>query len=1187
MKRNKGEILRRYSLGAVPVLLAGALVALTLAVPAAATSVRGSARSGPMPAARRGAVQGKLMPAARRGAVTVAAAGCPVGATPPPGSAACIEGIPHFSHVITVVFENKSRDEIWNPGYISATNMITPGTPTMATQPVTSNTPNPYLNSLVPTGAFMQYYYGAGHFSFDNYLSMTLGQTPNPTTQDDCPNYYSCVMAETNPISTPGSGASPGGGYSVADQLERNGYTWKGYMDSMPAPCTHASSDPANPATYTQQDPYVGGNALGDYADRHNPFIYLPPIVKNQARCQSHVVPYTDTATTTGLMTDIAHDTVPNYAFVSPDTCNDGHDVPFCGPVQHNKLGGLVAVDQWLQSNIQPIIDYVKAHNGILFLVWDESDIRTKTGDPFPNNDFGPIPVTSTIAPVDLAGCCSGNPRQGDDGGLIGALAISPLIQPGLVSTVQHDHASLLRTIEDSFGFKDATGAPQYLGDAGSPLEQGHAMTELFTAPAANASATPSATLVAPQATSSTTPSAAPQASSTALATSSPPAIPANTATTVSTAPTASPGARPSPTTAATAPSPTTGATPSGGVSTATATPPAIPPPATSSPIPAAATATPPQLPAATATTAPTATGVTLLSPTDTTAPASGGAPGATSPSGAGAGAAGAATATTAPGAGQNPAARTAATLVASAVQAGARLSLSPGMVKPGGTVTVRGSGFGCHEGITLALNGAALTTSPTVITTGADGAFAATFVAPSSLLRGANTVSAIGGASRGAARAPLDGILSVVSHYYFTGGVSTAADASTVVLLNPNRAAATARLTIFYANGATTTASVAIGPASLRLVPLAGLERRAVPRAGVTRDGQPLGLYLAASRPIAAQFDIARRGKDGDALLGAAGAGTRWYLAEGYTGLSFHEKVSILNPDDSKPAHVRLALLPADGRAARTVPVTVPAHTNGAVDIGRLMPGRALGILTTSDRPVVVERTLTFAGGGYGMTARAGVNNAAASWLFAEGTTTNGFETYLTILNPGDRRARVTASFFGRSGVMLGHITRFVAARTRATLALNRLVHASGFASVVMSDHPVVVERPEYIGPPNARRAVAGSDVFGRNGTGVKWSFPGGDNGGKNTFLLIYNPAPATLAVDLTLYDAAGHTLTRRVYVPPTARYTFNVRQLAPRFAAVNGAVLQSVDGRGFVAEQTVFAPNRSTLRSTEGLAQ
>jgi len=392
--------------------------------------------------------------------VHAAATGCPAGAVPPPGSAACIEGIPHFDHVFIVIGENKSRDEIFYPGYISATNTITSGAPTMATQPVTSNTPNPYLNSLVPQGAFLRYYYGAGHFSFDNYLALTLGQTPIPTTQDDCPNYASCLRQEAI---SPTQQGGPNGGYSIADQLEAHGYSWKGYMDDMPAPCTHASA-----TDLTGTDPYVGGNALGDYADRHDPFVYLPPIEGDGTRCADRVVPYTDTVH--GFAADLANSSVPNYSFITPSTCNDGHDVPFCGPLQGGKLGGLVAFDQWLRGNVPPIMTYMSAdaargRKDILFVIFDESDIRDKLGQPYPNNDFGTPPTAANIDPVDLEACCTGGDAAAGlppGGGLIGAVALSPLITPGTVTDTQYDHASLLRTIEDSFSLP-------YLGDANAP----------------------------------------------------------------------------------------------------------------------------------------------------------------------------------------------------------------------------------------------------------------------------------------------------------------------------------------------------------------------------------------------------------------------------------------------------------------------------------------------------------------------------------------------------------------------------------------------------------------------------------------------------------------------------------------------------------------------------------------------
>ena len=49
--------------------------------------------------------------------------------------------------------------------------------------------------------------------------------------------------------------------------------------------------------------------------------------------------------------------------------------------------------------------------------------------------------------------------RTGPGGGRVGAVLLSPLIQPGTVSAVPYNHYSLLRSIEDIFGLP-------HLGDA-------------------------------------------------------------------------------------------------------------------------------------------------------------------------------------------------------------------------------------------------------------------------------------------------------------------------------------------------------------------------------------------------------------------------------------------------------------------------------------------------------------------------------------------------------------------------------------------------------------------------------------------------------------------------------------------------------------------------------------------------
>ncbi len=502
-------------------------------------------------------------------------------------------------------------------------------------------------------------------------------------------------------------------------------------------------------------------------------------------------------------------------------------------------------------------------------------------------------------------------------------------------------------------------------------------------------------------------------------------------------------------------------------------------------------------------------------------------------------------------------------------------ITLSPATASPDGKVTVMGKGFGSQEQVTLALNGSALTTTPTAITT-TNGAFTATFTAPSSLLRGANTVGAIGNQSRVAAVTALTGQLSRTARYYFAGGLNTAASHSFVALLNPNGQSASVRLTFYFANTTPRERSVTVAATSQNNLSVASLN---VPLG-------TFGLQVESDRQISAQINIARDGKDGDNLLGNSGLGSTWYLAEGYTGLTFHETVSILNPDPATAAHVQLQLLPIGGGAPRSVTINVPPQSNVVQDINSILPGKSISIVAISDRPVVVERTLTFGPGGYGITTRAGINTAATSWIFAEGATVNRFQTFQTILNPGDTPAIVTAGFFGQTGGSLGSRTLVVPARSRANIKYNDFLNASAIASVVTSDRPVVIERPEYFGSPNST-GIPGSAVFGRNGAGVTWSFPGGNTGSFDEYLLVYNPSAVTVPIVATFYGPKGQTVRKQINVSPTVRYNINVNTLIPGFAAIHGAILHTDSPQGFVAEQTVFSPDHSTLRGTQGLAQ
>jgi phospholipase C len=340
-------------------------------------------------------------------AATLAGTGTAHAATTAPA----LEGVPHFDHVVVLTEENESASATFGAG-----------------------SPAVYLNSLRSKGVFLPNYYGTGHVSLDNYIAMVSGQPLNPLTASDCAgvSLWTCVQPQ----------AALSSGRNLADQLEGAGLSWKSYQDGTSTPCFHANYAAGD----TSPDPYQGNSTTGakNYADRHNPFIYFPDVIENTARCNAHQRPYTD------LPGDITADTVPAFSFITPDTCNDGHDSPCAG----QSIGGLAAADAWLKTNLPPLLDYLATHNGLLVLNFDEGSTPSS-------------PAQLATAPTDFV--CATCVSLGA-GGRTGAILISPRLPQGATVSTGYDHHSLLRTVEDSFGIVE------HLNLAG----QAAAMTDAF-----------------------------------------------------------------------------------------------------------------------------------------------------------------------------------------------------------------------------------------------------------------------------------------------------------------------------------------------------------------------------------------------------------------------------------------------------------------------------------------------------------------------------------------------------------------------------------------------------------------------------------------------------------------------------------------------------------------------------------
>ena len=143
-------------------------------------------------------------------------------------------------------------------------------------------------------------------------------------------------------------------------------------------------------------------------------------VTANSARCRSHVVPLSR------LSKDLAHRTVPNFAFVVPNLCHDMHDC------------SASVADAWLRSFLKPVLAApAYARRGAVVITFDEDDGTVR-------NHVATVVVNRRAA-------------------------------AGRRLTASCSHYSLLRSVEDAFGVShlrhagDTTVRPLPLGPLPGP----------------------------------------------------------------------------------------------------------------------------------------------------------------------------------------------------------------------------------------------------------------------------------------------------------------------------------------------------------------------------------------------------------------------------------------------------------------------------------------------------------------------------------------------------------------------------------------------------------------------------------------------------------------------------------------------------------------------------------------------
>ncbi len=315
--------------------------------------------------------------------------------------------VPINGHVFVIVLENESAATTFG-----------------------ASSPAPYLaHTLIGQGAYLPNYYATGHESNDNYIAMISGQAPNVDNQADCLHFDNLVPGTIGAYDqAQGIGCVyPAAVQTIASQLTAHGLSWRGYEQDMGADPSRESAVCGHPAVGSS-DNTQSATAADEYAARHDPFVYFHSIIDDTTLCDTHVV------NLDALPQDLVSTaTTPNYSFITPDLCNDGHD----SPCKNGQPGGLASADEFLQNWV-PRITASPAfkQDGLLIVTFDEAD----TDDA--RDCCGEIPGPGSPLPG----------GTGPGGGDIGAVLLSPCITPGTVSETAYNHYSMLGSVENLFG---------------------------------------------------------------------------------------------------------------------------------------------------------------------------------------------------------------------------------------------------------------------------------------------------------------------------------------------------------------------------------------------------------------------------------------------------------------------------------------------------------------------------------------------------------------------------------------------------------------------------------------------------------------------------------------------------------------------------------------------------------------
>ncbi len=307
----------------------------------------------------------------------------------------------------------------------------------------------------------------------------------------------------------------------------------------------------------------------------------------------------------------------------------------------------------------------------------------------------------------------------------------------------------------------------------------------------------------------------------------------------------------------------------------------------------------------------------------------------------------------------------------------------------------------------------------------------------------------------------------------------------------------------------------------------------------------------VVAERPM--YFDFQDKWSGGHCVTGAKQPGTTFYFAEGTVRPTFASFLCMQNPGESD-ANVKITYMRGNG-GTKEQSLTIPAHSRATVNVADVLgrtdgPESDFSARVDSDAAILAERPMYFNYGGKwtGGSCVRGIGSAQPVWYLAEGSTRPGFESFLSLQNPGDLPADVMLTYMrGDGGVARQGLS--IAAHTRATVKVNDFLGsvdgpASDFSTRVEANAPIVAERAMYFN----YKGLWDGGHSGMGQTELKTDYyfaEGTTRPGFDAYLCLQNPNDVASQVTVTYMLGDGTNVDRSVTVPAHTRSTLKANDV------------------------------------------